>query len=639
MEDIELHGSLPWGMANEPPWMARRQQPLHPSPKPVVTIDQMQCMAVAWPKQQCKRKSVDGTDLCKLHMNRQTAGRLQRGKVRASVKAEAGEEAVAAAQPAGAPPAAAAAGTAAAAAAAPKQFKRLRKIGVEEAEEARAVQQPAAAEAAEAAAAAPAAAPKQLKKHPDANLDAVWKAHWDRVTNMVAHDSKVMCSLESFVDFTRRSMACQEELGMTFLQTPLGPIGSTEAAVLTWLSWRRHKMALPDDRRMPLGAKRLKDLLSQLRTGLFELGVVDVPHWAKPNDKMPATFARRFAVWKLEEAKHPARKVFRKVVLPFSQVLAYALHHAGLLMEQKEVSDRDLIGCILLLFQAGSNLRSNNLIGDLAWKHVHISPEGNCFVDVLNTKKVSASSSVSEIAKAEVHAYRELDDKLSDLLVREWGVRHLKKNDMNSHFFPRMLASGKLDFVAGMSNKQHNVIVRTCAAFNRFQQNLTLLNCYTSTSIRRANASGPTSEALVRQFREQRHRAQGWASSATPDRHYIQDHDALASGPMFWDIAEINQQYDRMYKTAVVSRCVAMLCTCCGFPFHRGASECSCGACAERARLALTGSIHKVKSNHTCWRAALGAGRRMGGDPCKDVEVLRDRRQAWQSLSCTLEVT
>ena len=48
LEDIELHGSLPWGMANEPPWMARRQQPLPPSPKPVVTIDQMQCMEYPW---------------------------------------------------------------------------------------------------------------------------------------------------------------------------------------------------------------------------------------------------------------------------------------------------------------------------------------------------------------------------------------------------------------------------------------------------------------------------------------------------------------------------------------------------------------------------------------------------------------
>ena len=102
-----------------------------------------------------------------------------------------------------------------------------------------------------------------------------------------------MAALTSFADFTRRSRDAQLNAGVVFIETPIGPIGNSDVAMLTWLSWRRCRMEPPGAKAMPLSTKTLCELVSSLRAGLHELGVPDLPQWAKvlfPNPRLECSW-------------------------------------------------------------------------------------------------------------------------------------------------------------------------------------------------------------------------------------------------------------------------------------------------------------------------------------------------------------
>lgn len=324
------------------------------------------------------------------------------------------------------------------------------------------------------------------------DLNEVWAAHWGAVTLALGQDQELLAAVTSFAEFTKRSLSVQREHGVQFLITPVGLIGVSEASVLTWLSWRRNRMALPSSKGMPISVKTLRELFSGLRSGLHELEIPDLPAWAKAHERIPAAFTRRLALWKRDEARHPLKKVFRKAVLPAQQVEAYCMHIAGLLVDGEVVTDKQLAGAVLLRFQSGSNVRSANLVQDIHWRSVRpLGGLDEAFAVVfINTKRATGNASAKQLAELVLTAVRDVDDLLSQYLTRAWFFRHHKKVDMEDAFFPTFLPCGAADFRKPMSNKVHNAVVRECASHGGLVTNAVALAGYTSTSIRRGNAEG-----------------------------------------------------------------------------------------------------------------------------------------------------
>lgn len=135
---------------------------------------------------------------------------------------------------------------------------------------------------------------------------------------------------------------------------------------------------------------------------------------------------------------------------------------------------------------------------------------------------------------------------------------------------------------------------------------------------------------LVQKLREQRHKGLGWSSSDTPNRFYIQDHQALASGPLFWDIAASDEKFKQLLQAKGKAKFQKSLCRSCGFP------SCACEGCGDQVRL---GKEHKLKTKHICWRAQQGSGNPGKGDPCRIPEAISRRSAAWKAVGCDMAVS
>jgi hypothetical protein len=583
-------------------------------------IDPAKCMAKAFPNQQCKHKSKRGSALCLLHQNLEDRGRLKRGRLDDSDGGDGGD----------------AGGDA----------------GVErlspEPEEAW-VPEPTSAESekttgssfelSDAAACTIVAAmhgPAPMVPSLPASSSApstseIWNILW--ADTMRAVDAK-SSELDELRDFTAFNEAFREEQlrsGLHLLETSVGPIGTTEQQVLTYLHWRRfHRSAQGFCSEKPVPASQLYKMLSKIRSGAAEIShMVELPQCLVAMSPHSMWLKKRLAEWTVEDAKLHKKPVQEQVLLKGSDIEDWCI--AMLVKaEHGDVSDWDLCGALLLRIQSGTNLRAGNLEKDLCWRDVCSSGSRgeHGSLDVVNTKRLSAANrNLGAMMAMAGKVTRYLDDDISGQLFQMWCSRHEHDRLPQDNFFPNFHMR-ELIWSEALSNRTHNDMVRRCASDQGLAVGGKLL-LYSSTSIRRGNQA--ITEELVAKFRSQRNKDNGWAKdSFVPQLHYTPESVSLAPGPLFWEVAACNLKLQQALAETGLARFNRMMCRVCAFPFPAGDKCCSCAACKQSSQI---GRKAIVNIAHTCWRK--GKRGKAWRELPPDAHVLATAR--WAVHRCNLE--
>ena len=169
------------------------------------------------------------------------------------------------------------------------------------------------------------------------------------------------------------------------------------------------------------------------------------------------------------------------------------------------------------------------------------------------------------------------------------------------HFFPAFVGQ-ELQWGRPLQQNTYLKMIRVCVSSLGLESgDPDKVQLYSSTSIRTGNTN-LTEEAVAR-YRAQRNKEMGWVKDSTvPLTHYTSDSVALAPGPLFWDIAACDANYDLHVHDIQLRKFTLMLCTQCGAPFPQGAASCGCRYCVEKAKARAAGKSTNPKGRHTCWK-------------------------------------
>ena len=449
-------------------------------------------------------------------------------------------------------------------------------------------------------------------------------------------DGPELAVLQNFVLFTQKTKLEQEAHGLSFLETPLGPIGVSLRQVLAWMSWLRHHGLNPGADSQPLTSKTLLNRFSQLRAGLYHLGVQPADaSWAWITTDIPRTIKDQLAAWEVVDLKEGRKEASRKhLYIEGADIEAFCLHILRKHLLEENASDQDLLTALLLRVQSGTNLRSGNLLKDVHWRDVTKSctkagagAKTLFTIKVINTK-MNKDSGAKSLVEQDRKVVRHLDDRLSHHLAKAWWERHHDGRQGEEYFFPAT-KQGAWNWSRHMDNEAHNACVRECAHFCGLARTVEELGEFTSTSIRRGNAY--TTELQVEKFRQQRNKECAWAPrSKVASKHYCPEQVAVMPGPLFWDIADTDARFWSVFEKALAEKYQKWMCLKCGFP------NCKCPACAQ--------SIAKgnAKMKHTCWLSSYGRGPMSVADPITNKRVPPEcseaRDKAWHRMDDSIQV-
>ena len=277
----------------------------------------------------------------------------------------------------------------------------------------------------------------------------------------------------------------------------------------------------------------------------------------------------------------------------------------------------------------GTNLRCGNLTADLRWGDVQQieSAEHHCSIQVVNTKRATAASrNATNTVNLRLKVSRDLDDHVSDTLAKEYGKRFAKDRQPSDYFFPKM-ARSDLIWHEHLQNDTHNQLIQEAVCTMKYADE-TRSKLYTTTSIRVGN--NVVTEDQVRRYRAQRYKQLGWAAnSSAPLTHYTPDSVALAPGPLFWDIEELDTRFLDAIKLKRKKEFAAILCVECGMPFGEGKAECFCDGCNSRRKTRGTSTHSNVGHSIRCPR--FGKTRPSTTPPQQVLD-------AWAQLGCPFQI-
>ena len=403
----------------------------------------------------------------------------------------------------------------------------------------------------------------------------------------------VFTLLLKYISFCQRWRAAFPELGLLWVETPLGGFSTTQASVMFFLAMIRFDgntklPAFDTDGPIKNKSKALKDKFLQLRNGIvasciFQLD--QLPDWVhKPPGQEP-WIKHIFDKWFKEDPVTPAKP---KGQLSKVQIAFWAMYIIGMYWLKPPNNIQELVMYALLLrVQSGANARQCSLAG-MMWSDVGIGVDGVPWVTIYCYKPY-ACTSLTKKAKVKMASIMTLPDVLSRTLFMIWWhwFRPEPEECATTHFFP-IVNMSDFNWKRPVSSENH-----TAACFE-VAEHWHLVTSpdidFSSKSVRRGN--GTTTWGIVREILHFQNPMHGRMKFSLMEFHYAGEDVILAPGPLFTDIEDIQHEFEEFLCEGLDHRKNSLLCRACGYP------ACKCTKCIA---LNAGKSSHKGHDPDDCW--------------------------------------
>lgn len=463
----------------------------------------------------------------------------------------------------------------------------------------------------------------------DPQTDQHFLQLWAYATKEGDWDLSTFDAVKSLIHFTKTFRAQLSAKGVAVVRTRFGDAASSEEALVAFLAWRRFDHQPPNSYgRPPPVARNANKLMAALRNGFADSGTSrsDLPEWAERGAPYPPRVERAIAEFRKEDTAEPTMHVAQEAVVFDGSDLEAALikRLVGAADALCGIPDLALCCGLAARVESGTNCRSGN-VRDIRWRDCQL---GGCgvygVINVINSKPLGNSlQSATGAARAQPKVARYINDVVTGLLFKEWFRRHLDKQyDEDQYFFPSF-RRGDMDWSERLQPHHYNTAIQDLALLCGAARDEVHCKLFTSTSLRRGNA---VHNYNVTRERGAQNKSCGWASaSRVPLAHYTPDHVLLKPGPLFDDVAHINNRYERAVFDHSNAIFLVDLCTHCGFP-RSGKFACKCPSCLKAA------AGHHGQTTHSCWRAGRGM-------KVLDASIARLQQEAWAALGCHLRLS
>ena len=136
-------------------------------------------------------------------------------------------------------------------------------------------------------------------------------------------------ALKGYAQYTAQTKHEQAQVGLTsLLETPFGDIGASVEVVICWLAWHRYGgpyEVKSNFVKKPKACKTLLHKLSDLRAGLSEAGLDNLPAWARSKESYGPEIAQAIRTWAAEDVRGAvsgAEAVFGPILAPHARTVA-----------------------------------------------------------------------------------------------------------------------------------------------------------------------------------------------------------------------------------------------------------------------------------------------------------------------------
>lgn len=463
------------------------------------------------------------------------------------------------------------------------------------------------------------------------SVEQIWDSVWSKVSHEKEPDHATTQDFVAFAKFTEMFKDSMAKESLDVIQTPVGPVPSSEKGLVSFLQYMRyHQTSMENCRKKPLLSDQLFRMAGKVRAGAAEYAhKVGLPEYLTPQANYSLWVKKRLAEWALEDSRKQHKKPQQEAVfLTGGQVQEFCLWVICEHLSGAVVTDWVLCAAIALRFQSGTNIRAGNLEKDITWDHTCSKRRHGNFGKVIfmNTKKATpVLGDTKKLVETKYAFERFIDDDITGYLFQEWCDRHRLGRRHGDHFLPAFV-DGVMDWTKPLQNKVHNVMLQYAVGAMGWDSS-DRLHLYTTTCVRVGNQAATEQE--VSHFRAQRNKDCGWAKdSHVPLTHYTPDAIAQAPGPLFWDHEGEKEAYQRACKEYLVQKWNKIICTECGTPFLFDAGRCACDGCAQLMKVRGSGTKASKPHGDFCWRK--------GGR--KPTAVPDGVRKAWAELGVSYDI-
>jgi hypothetical protein len=393
-------------------------------------------------------------------------------------------------------------------------------------------------------------------------------------------------------------------------------------------------------------AKTLRNKLVMLQGALRASQCADggqLPQWAQAAGHggragLGLLLRSKLKEWRI--ADQPTRAAARKQAqLTESDIEAWCLMVLKDLVVAQDPNTIDLQArvchALLLRVQAGCNNHHKYVASTpwsaCGWEDAVGGDRRNPYTEQADFKVMKLCSLSSAMTMAPVvHMY--ITDAITRALFRQWWEWHGEGREPGDFFFPKRVDDG-FDFKRPLSDGEHNAACRDCATRCGLPLAASDVKMYTSMAVRRG-VGGAATRALASAMHGANRETGRAEGSRMNSSTYTTEAVWREPGPLYADVARIQQRYEEEVTALVVERKRGLLCSACAMP------HCECNGCRFMGCKA-----HASRGGgHSCWlRGLKGQTPRVGrlarfADD-KRAEVTERIRKAWADRGCADQPT